>query len=62
MAIVSGRTSGNAAAAKVTPESSPPARPQLAQMFWLAVRAESVGDGVGVVVVWTVPSVWVVVP
>ena len=34
---------------------------QLAQMFWLAVREEKLGDGVGVVA-WAVPSVWVVVP
>ena len=38
-----------------------PARGQLAQMFWLAVRDEKLGDGVGVAD-WVVPSVWVVVP
>jgi hypothetical protein len=30
-------------------------------MFWLAVREEKLGDGVGLAA-WPVPSVWVVVP
>jgi hypothetical protein len=30
-------------------------------MFWLAVREDRLGDGVGVVP-WVVPAVWVVVP
>jgi hypothetical protein len=30
-------------------------------MFWLAVREEKLGDGVGELA-WPVPSVWVVVP
>jgi hypothetical protein len=30
-------------------------------MFWLAVREEKLGDGVGVVL-WAVPAVAVVVP
>jgi hypothetical protein len=37
-----------------------PAPAQLAQMFWLALREERLGDGVGLVA-WPVPSVWVVV-
>ena len=35
---------------------------QLAQMFWLAVRDEKLGDGVGVDDDWVEPTVWVVVP
>ena len=34
---------------------------QLAQMFWLAVRDEIVGEGVGADG-WIAPAVWVVVP
>ena len=30
-------------------------------MFWLAVRDEKLGEGVGVVN-WVTPAVWVVVP
>lgn len=45
----------------VSTSSVRPARSQLAQMFWLAVREEKLGDGVGLAA-WPVPSVWVVVP
>jgi hypothetical protein len=31
-------------------------------MFWLAVREDRLGDGVGVVPWVVVPAVWVVVP
>ena len=34
---------------------------QLAQMFWVAVRAEMLGDGVGVAD-WGVLAAWAVVP
>ncbi len=45
----------------VRPGGSPRPAAQLAQRFWLAVREEKLGDGVGLVA-WPVPSVWVVVP
>jgi hypothetical protein len=45
----------------VRPGGSPAPAAQLAQMFWLAVREEKLGDGVGVVL-WAVPAVSVVVP
>ena len=43
------------------PEPAGPGWPgQLAQMFWLAVRDEKLGEGVGTDD-WVVPAVWVVV-
>jgi hypothetical protein len=45
----------------VRPGRSPASAAQLAQIFWLAVREEKLGDGVGVAL-WTVPAVSVVVP
>ena len=45
----------------VRPGGSPASAAQLAQMFWLALREEKLGDGVGVVL-WAVPAVSVVVP
>ncbi len=39
-----------------------PVPAQLAQIFWLAVREERLGDGDGVVPWVVVPAVWVVVP
>jgi hypothetical protein len=45
----------------VRPGGSPASAAQLAQIFWLAVREEKLGDGVGVVL-WAVPAVSVVVP
>jgi len=45
----------------VRPGGSPGPAAQLAQIFWLAVREEKLGDGVGVVL-WVVPAVSVVVP
>ncbi|MCW2906092.1 MAG: hypothetical protein JWL68_881 [Actinomycetia bacterium] len=56
---VAGRPLGQKALS--IPEGAQPAPAQLAQMFWLAVREERLGDGVGVLP-WVVPAVWVVVP